>query len=269
MITDSHTHSIYSFDGHDSPRRMCEAAEAAGVSSFVITDHYDIDGVLDRLYPDYDEDAARRDIDAAQAEFAGRVQVYRGIELGQAGLRPAEAKEFLTRNRFDFVICSCHNLAGVPDFYFIDFREMTQELMESLYRRMLEELCLHAAVGGMHTVAHLSYPLRYMAKGGRRVDVKIYEAQYRKLFHIMRENGMAAELNTKALRLGLIPAETERYILRLWRDCGGRDVTVGSDAHRAEELGLGIADGYVLLRECGFDRIAFPSCGGIASINIV
>lgn len=268
MITDSHSHSIFSFDGHDSPRSMCEAAVSAGVSSFVITDHYDIDGVLDRLYPDYDELGARRDIDAAQAEFAGRVQVCRGIELGQPGLRPEEAKAFLRRNSFDFVICSCHNLAGVPDFYFMDFREMTEALMLSLYRRMLEELCLHAAVGGMHTVAHLSYPLRYMAKGGRKIDIEVFEEHFRRLFYIMRENGMAAELNTKALRLGLIPAETERYILRLWRDCGGRNVTIGSDAHRAGEIGLGIADGYALLRECGFESVLFPSAAGMTYVNI-
>ena len=269
MLCDSHTHSIYSFDGHNSPAELCAAAEKADVRVFVITDHYDIDGVLDGFYPDYDAAAARRWIGEAQKEFEGRVRVYRGIELGQAGNRPEAARAFLAENQFDFVICSCHNLKGVPDFSFFDCTMMSQPLMESLYHRMLDELCLHAAIPGQDTVAHLSYPLRYMAKSGKTVDITRFEADFRRLFHILRENGMAVEVNTKALRLQLIPEETEMYILRLWRDCGGRNVTVGSDSHRAAEMGIGLKLGVDLLMRAGFDSVRMP--GGdvpLASLHI-
>ena len=36
---------------------------------------------------------------------------------------------------------------------------------------------------------------------------------------------------------------------------GGELVTVGSDAHAPENVGNCIAEGFALLRECGFDRI--------------
>jgi len=155
MLFDSHTHSSFSFDGHHSPRELCEAAVQMGISGFVITDHYDIDGVLDGLYPDYDADSAARTIEEAREEFSSQVEIYRGIELGQGGLRPEEAKAFLRKYHFDFVITSCHNLANVPDFYFMDFTSMPQALTESLYRRMLEEFCLHVAIPGVHTAAHI------------------------------------------------------------------------------------------------------------------
>ncbi|MBQ4042567.1 MAG: PHP domain-containing protein [Clostridia bacterium] len=57
LLYDTHTHSVYSFDGHHTPSEMCAEAEKAGVAAFVITDHCDIDGVLDGFYPDYDEEA--------------------------------------------------------------------------------------------------------------------------------------------------------------------------------------------------------------------
>lgn len=268
MVLDAHTHSVYSFDGHDTPMQLCAAAESAGVASFVITDHYDIDGVLDGFYPDYDMETARSAIDAANGAFAGRVRVWRGIELGQPALRPAEAKDFLSRGRFDFVIASCHNLSGVPDFYFLDYTAMPMPLAEDLYRRMLSELCAHAAIPGVHTVAHLSYPLRYMAKAGKRLPPARLETEFRRLFAVMRENGVALELNTKGLWTGGIDAETERYILRLWYDCGGRDVTLGSDAHRATEIGNGLDEGRNLLRACGFSSVLFPTENGVAPLPL-
>ena len=268
MLFDTHTHSSYSFDGHHTPRQLCAAAEQAGIAAFVITDHYDIDGILDGFYPDYDAGAARAAIDEANEEFAGRVRVWRGIELGQPAARVREAKEFLARHCFDFVIASCHNLQNVPDFYFFDYTAMPMALAEDLYRRMLTELCGHAAIPGIHTVAHLSYPLRYMAKAGKRMELDRFEADFRRLFAVMKENGAALELNTKGLWTGGIDADTERFILRLWRDCGGRRVTLGSDAHRAAEMGNGLAEGCALLWETGFDLLTFPADGGLTQIQI-
>lgn len=268
MLYDTHTHSVYSFDGHHTPLEMCRKAEKNGVLSFVITDHCDIDGVLDGFYPDYDLEGARRAVEEANETYAGQVRVWRGIELGQPSLRPRESADFLRRGSFDFVIASCHNLANVPDFYFFDYSAMPLPLAQDLYRRMLRELCGHAAVSGIHTVAHLSYPLRYMAKAGKKMELTVFEADFRRLFSVMRENGAALELNTKGLWTGGIDADTERFILRLWRDCGGRDVTIGSDAHRADEIGRGFDGGLALLRECGFDRVVFPGEHGLTHIDI-
>lgn len=268
LLYDSHTHSIYSFDGHHSPLEMCAGAESAGAAAFVITDHCDIDGVLDGFYPVYDMDSARRAVEEANEAYAGRVRVWRGIELGEPSLRPEESADLLRRGNFDFVIASCHNLANVPDFYFFDYTAMPMALAQDLYRRMLKELCGHAAFPGIHTVAHLSYPLRYMAKAGKKMDLDFFEADFRRLFSVMRENGAALELNTKGLWTGGIDADTERFILRLWYDCGGRDVTIGSDAHRATELCRGFDEGISLLRECGFDHIVFPTERGIGSVSL-
>lgn len=267
-LYDCHTHSAYSFDGQASVREMCAAAERAGVSALAITDHYDIDGILDGFYPDYDMEAAAREIAAVREEFAGRVALYRGIELGQPALRQREAADFLARGAFDFVIASCHNLSGVPDFAFLDYTEMPQPLMDSLYRRMLKELCRHAAIPGVHTVAHLSYPLRYMTRCGRTLDIARFTDDLRRLFCVMTENGVALELNTKGVWSGGVSPETERFILRLYRACGGENVTVGSDAHRPGEIGRGIADGCALLRDAGFDTVVVPTPQGPAHCRI-
>ena len=40
--------------------------------------------------------------------------------------------------------------------------------------------------------------------------------------------------------------------LRLYRECGGEIVTIGSDAHYPRHVGVGVAQGQALLREAGF-----------------
>ena len=247
---------------------MCLAAERAGVKLLALTDHYDVDGILDGFYPDYDLEAARRACDAAREEFRGRLALFCGIELGQPALRPAEAARFLARGKFDFVIASCHNLDGVPDFSFLDYSGMPQPLIDSLYRRMLADLCRHAAFPGVDTVAHLTYPLRYMTRCGRSVALPAFTEELRTLFSVMREHGCALELNMKAIRLGEERPETELFLLRLYRSCGGEEVTVGSDAHRPEEIGCGIADGCAMLAQAGFRDVAVPSENGKTHIRL-
>lgn len=41
-------------------------------------------------------------------------------------------------------------------------------------------------------------------------------------------------------------------LLELYRDCGGELITLGSDAHRPEDVGKGIAQAQELLRTVGF-----------------
>ena len=264
MLADSHTHSVYSFDGHATVFEMCAAAAERGVTSLSVTDHYDIDGVLDGFFPDYDDAAARRDIEAAARQFAAQVELVRGIELGQPNLCPDEARAFLRRHAFDFVIGSCHNLPGVPDFYFMNFTEMPEPLMADLFRRSLRQLTDTARFSGIHTIAHPLYPTRYMARGGRSVCLSDFEEDFRALFYVMRENGLAMETNLKGIRAGELKWEQEEYILRLWYDCGGRRVTCGTDAHRTQEIGVGLEEAYRHLRAAGFSSVCVPGTGGLS-----
>ena len=47
-------------------------------------------------------------------------------------------------------------------------------------------------------------------------------------------------------------AIARRDILRLYRRLGGEIITLGSDAHRPEDVGCFIRQRQELLRECGF-----------------
>ena len=75
------------------------------------------------------------------------------------------------------------------------------------------------------------------------------------------ENGKGIELNVADLVPGgredpLLMAFPSVDILRRYRELGGDIITVGSDAHNTKAAGIGIKEGYELLRDCGFKYTA-------------
>lgn len=61
----------------------------------------------------------------------------------------------------------------------------------------------------------------------------------------MAQAGRAIEVNTWCGRT----VTQWQPLLELYRDCGGELITLGSDAHRPEDVGKGIAQAQELLRQ--------------------
>ena len=131
MLADSHAHSQYSFDGPGASTvdAICAEYIEKGFSLAALTDHYDVDYIEDGLYSPYDVDAARRDYEDACEKYAGRFDLIWGIELGQAPFRADSARRFVAEHGFEFVIGSIHNLDMCPDFYYMDFSKMPDEMI--------------------------------------------------------------------------------------------------------------------------------------------
>ena len=136
FLCDTHVHTCFSFDSEMLHGELCGEYIRRGFTSVALTDHYDIDGIESGIYPSYDVKNARIAYERASEEFAGQLDLIWGIELGQPTLRPENACKFIRENGFEFVIGSVHNLDLVPDFIFMNFSRMPQELIEQLYVRL-------------------------------------------------------------------------------------------------------------------------------------
>jgi histidinol-phosphatase (PHP family) len=257
---DTHTHTNFSFDGHNTPDEMCAAAVAAGLAVIAITDHYDADGVIEGLYPPYFAEEAKNAILAARTKYAPELRVVYGIEIGQPYAYPAECEAFTRECGFDFIICSLHNLIGVPDFSFLKYDNMPQELIERLWERALEEiytLLLGYKGFTINTLGHLTYPVRYIKRAGRELDMTRFYDSTAQIYRRMKERGIALEVNTSGIRGGAGMTFPDTGLLRLYRECGGEMLTVGSDAHYAADIGADIADTYDMLAGLGFRYVTY------------
>ncbi len=251
FISDSHTHSVHSFDGTDSVVMICENAVNLGLYSITITDHCE----CNEYYEQNVGEAIRVSVletAKARALYNDKIRIYTGIELGQPTQNPAAARDALSITEFDFVLGSLHNLRGEKDFYFLEY---TPQNADALLTRYFEELLALARTDDYDALAHLTYPLRYIiGNAGIKINTEKY-ANYidRILTTIIRKN-KALEVNTSGLRQVIGKTLPDEAIIRRFKSLGGIYVTIGSDAHRWGDISSGIEDTLALLLECGFSH---------------
>lgn len=268
IFCDSHTHSNFSFDATQSIEELCISAIEKGIKRVALTDHLDIDCVLDGLYPEYDAAAAKAEADRCREKYADKVELIFGIEIGQPHLREKEAHEIIKKYGMDFVISSIHNLDRVPDYIFLNYKEIPQPMIDQLYERYVLELTEAAKFDGAHVLAHVTYPTRYINRDGRDIDLRRFYDLYRSLFEVVVSRGIALELNTSGIRKGYGMSPNEE-LLRLYKECGGEIVSCGSDAHIFGDVGADVESSVELLRNIGFKYLTVPAYGGCEQIKIV
>lgn len=251
FLVDYHMHSKYSFDGHEEIQAICEMAINRGMKEIAITDHCDIytnrpyTFILncEQLYPQLRE--------AAQ-KYEGRLKVRVGVELGQPQVNPEAAKRFLEEYSLDFVIGSVHNMERDQDVAEYDFDHLD---CAEVYGRYLDWLTVLAESFDYDVMGHVTYPLRYMARAGYRVDVRPFEERIRELYKIIIKRNKGIELNTSGLYQEIQETMPSPEMLKWYRECGGEILTIGSDAHYLKHVGLPIRQGMEIVKQAGFRYI--------------
>lgn len=84
-------------------------------------------------------------------------------------------------------------------------------------------------------------------------DFMKYEQKWRELFHMLIEQGIALEVNTSGLTADGGETMPNESLLTLYRDCGGRLLTLGSDAHSCRKLANCFDRAADMLRNLGFE----------------
>ncbi len=252
--TDYHLHSTHSADGHASVREMCEAALEVGLTEIGFAEHLDFD--RDDPHYGYLDDAAYSEaIAEAQAAYAGRLRVRKGVEFDFRRAYGEEVGETLASMEFDFVIGAVHTAAG-RQIWNLGETPLSEADLRGLLDDYLAEVEALAASGWCHVIAHFDYVYKQMpGRAAACRDARYWERVERILVRCIA-GGVAVEVNTHhVLDRGLgMAADVE--ILDRYARLGGRRVTVGSDAHRPGDVAHGFAEAETALREVGLVEIA-------------
>ena len=242
---DCHLHTDNSFDSETPAERVVQRARELGIEYSAITDHCDI---LEWS----DVNIARSNAQAAELnEKYHDITVLRGIELGEPLQAPEQTAIALGLCEYDFILCSLHNIAGEEDFYFLHpHAQQAQELI----RRYFDELLETVKWNEFDSLAHFTYPLRYITdRDGVQVDMERYQPIMKEILATLAANGKALEINTSGLRSpGGFLLPTVEYV-RQFRELGGKYITLGSDAHLPEHMAIGMKEGIAAAKEAGFN----------------
>lgn len=241
---DFHMHSKVSYDGHNTAREMAQAALAAGLKEICFTDHMD----YERGRP---KEELAFSVESYNAAYDGLevpgLTIRNGVEVGLTPWNAAEAGQDLSLRRYDFVIGSVHHVDDL-DLYFEPFwrGKTVPEAERRYFEEMLECVRLH---DNFDVLGHMTYISKTAAHPARRlVPLEEYRDLIAAIMETLIAKGKGMEINTSGLdRVGdFLPGEA---YLRLFKDLGGRIVTMGSDAHTTDRVGQHIGKAAAMLKE--------------------
>jgi len=247
LPADLHVHSSCSIDGKATLDELCEAAIAIGLGAVCLTDHWDFDP-QDTGFGRFDYETYTGLVETARARYAERLVIFKGIEIDYQHQFEGEVRAALDGKRFDHVLGAVHYVDG----HALSAELIAERGLEAVYAAYVEEVAASARSGLFGAIAHFDYVSKYA--GPNKVllrDESLRRRLHECLYEIIK-SGAALEINTH----GLVRAPRNFYpsveLLRPYRELGGKRVTVGSDAHEAHEVGLGIGAAYAMVDALGF-----------------
>ena len=254
MLADYHIHCKYSDDSEEDLEKIIETAINKGIGEICFTDHVDYGIKLDKdVFEKIDENAKKdwikkigridlnvdypnyfKEIEELREKYKDKITIRQGLEFG---MQVHTIKDFQKlfdkyKEKFDFVILSCHQVND-KEFWTNEFQkgksidEYNAEYYEEIYR-VMSRYSDYSILGHLDHIQRYNETI-YPFEKSREIIVKILKK--------VIEDNKGIEVNTSSFRYGLKELTPERDILKLYHELGGKIITIGSDAHKAENVG--------------------------------
>ncbi|PIO06621.1 hypothetical protein COT29_00150 [Candidatus Micrarchaeota archaeon CG08_land_8_20_14_0_20_59_11] len=247
-LFDYHFHSDYSSDGRGTMRDYCVEAKQKGLKEICVTNHYCFydgkhmnyfdgfstyglfRGTLDDMMEEYEETHDEFPFLRIGLEFDYRPDIERDIE------------RVLKEYPLDYALGSVHLLGNLC----ITSRKklplyLAEHTLEETYRNYFSMAAKAAQTGFFNCLAHFDVIRRYAPP----LDFTEWREPAVRALEAAKGNGIALELNSKS---GGDPAPWMREARALGFDA----LAFGSDSHKPEDVGNGIAEAMALARKEGF-----------------
>lgn len=255
IISDCHMHSDFSSDSDVSMETMIEASVKIGLKTICFTDHMDYD------FPEkytltfqFDPDIHEKKLMELKEKYKDEIEILYGVE---AGMRPYLSKRFtaLTKNHpYDFVLCSTHLVMDLDPYYEEIWKMYSErDVIMKAYEDILNNIRVFDAYD---SYAHLDYVTRYCPSEKEKNNVKPYMDIIETILSELIKRDKALEVNTAGFKYGLSRPNPREEILSLYRELGGRLITIGSDAHKPEHIAYDFDKTENLLKKLGFKEYA-------------
>lgn len=277
MFADYHIHTYYSDDSTYPMEQVVKDAISKGITDLCFTDHvdYGIKEDADKLtteqrqelklkiqhpnVPQYNVDypAYVAEYQDLKEKYADKINLKLGMEFGLQIHTIPQYQKLFNSYPFDFIIMSCHQVEN-KEFWTQEFQQgrSQDEYNQRYYDEILEQVKNYHDYS---VLGHLDLIARY-DKAGVYPFAKIRD-KIAEILKIVIADDKGIELNTSSVRYKIHNAQGEheltpsKEILAIYKELGGRIITVGSDSHKPEHLGAYIAEQSQELKKLGFKEI--------------
>lgn len=246
MLTDYHMHTSFSNDSKYKMEDLILKAISLGLDEICITEHSDY-GTMGDYVVDYD--AYYKEYRRLKDKYKDQIVIKFGCEFGAQLHTIKEYKKDFNQYDFDFIILSNHQINDI-EFWTGEFQKgKTQEEYNRAYYQAIYDVI--QKFDDYSVLGHLDMIKRYDDQGIYD-DEKIKDLLTKILKHVI-EHGKGIEINTSCYRYHLPDLTPSTYILRLYKELGGKIITIGSDTHEEDHVGAYIQETKDKLKEIGFE----------------
>ncbi|MDR2354886.1 MAG: histidinol-phosphatase HisJ family protein [Clostridiales Family XIII bacterium] len=249
---DYHTHSSFSGDSDEALETMVLRAISLGIKEYAVTDHYDPNYRNAAYDFGLDSEAYTRELERIGEKYSGKIKLVKGLELGIQHDVTEACRAMTGAYPFDFIIGSFHCAEGfeicAPEYV---TGRRAEDVYRGFYAYVLQCLKLYK---DYDVLGHLNVIDRYAA---RIPENEAYYDLVEDIVRLLAADGKGIEINTSCFRYNMGERTTPTAdMLRLYVLAGGEIVTVGSDAHRASDVGFMLDRARGMARDAGLKYLA-------------
>lgn len=255
IIADSHVHSAFSGDSDAKMEDMVLKAIDMGLKYITFTEHQDFDFVYTENETagmfEVNTDQYLYDLLILREKYAKKITVNFGIELGMQTDIARKNAIYAKSHDFDFIIASSHLCNGKDPYLqeqFFGGRD-EKEAYHEYFAYILE--CIKTC-RAFDVYGHLDYVFRYGPTKIANYNFDEYKDDIDAILKMLIQNEKGIEVNTSGYDYGMNNPHPNKDILLRYKELGGEIITIGSDAHKVEDVGRHFKKAEELLKECGF-----------------
>ncbi len=249
---DYHIHTNLSLDSKALLEHIIEQAINLNLKEIAITDHVEpneLTGEIEdsTLYEHFDK------INSFQDKYKDKIKILKGAEVTLYTDNEVQFNNFVERHKdIDFIIGSSHALDKKNLYYGYNYEEHNKK---DIYEAYLNEILININKHNFSVYGHLDFISRYVHYDNPFLNYNEFKELLDEIFKALVRNNKGLEVNTSGLRYGIDCFYPSKELLKRYKELGGEIVTVGSDSHKASDVGRDFHRAYDYLKSCGFDYI--------------
>ena len=256
MRIDYHVHTYYSDDSKYPMEEVVKDAIKLKIDEICFTDHVDygikndVDDPVKTPCQNVDYEKYFKEIEYLKQKYPD-IRIKKGLEFGVQRHTADKFDKLFNRYPLDFVILSCHQTDD-KEFWTQDYQKGKSQKEYNLgyYNEIYEVMKVYK---NYSVLGHLDHIVRYDECGVYPFpEIKDIVT---KILKLAIEDNKGIEINTSSVRYGLKDTTPSKDIIKLYRDLGGKIITIGSDSHKKEHLGAYIDETKIMLKDMGFEYL--------------
>ena len=263
ILYDQHIHSSFSNDSHEDLRNYYENAKEQGIEYVITTEHCDFLSSVDNTdwMPDFDKLISyQKELDKDYP----MVKSLLGLELGYKKDYLKEMNEISHKYNFDLIQLSIHD-GPKGDYYFTStFERDPIGMMHYYFDAMVEAL---NSFSNFDVLSHIDFGFKTIVKINPNYKFSLFEERIREVLKILISLDKTLEINSKVLELlnneymkndkNYQYDDHLRYLLSIYKECGGKKLTLSSDAHKVSKYKLDFDRHIGVIKEMGFNKLSY------------